>query len=66
MGSVNTLAKICLRPFDSECCQGCVTPYSAISENFNLFSSCTACAALDDAPAMFCLSPNKDAETLKF
>ena len=63
MESVNKLAKICSRPFNSECYQGYLTLYSAVSENFNLFSSCTACAALDDAPAMFCLSPNKAAET---
>ena len=29
------------------------------------FSSCTACAALDDAPAMFCLSLKKAAEMQK-
>ena len=30
------------------------------------FSSCTACSALDDAPAMFCLSLKKAAELHKF
>ena len=73
MGSVNTLAKICSRPLDSmyilvSCCyyQGCVTLYSYFRQFLVQFSSCTACAAQDDAPAMFCLSQKEAAETLKF
>ena len=46
--------------------KGCVTLYKSFRQFLIYFSSCTACAGLDDAPAMFCLSPKKAAEILKF
>ena len=73
MGSVNTLARIYSLPLDSmyilvSCCyyQGCVTLIHLFPKIFSLISSCIACAAQDDAPAMFCFSPKKADEMFKF
>ena len=46
--------------------KGCVTLFKSFPTILTYFSSCTACAGLDDAPAMFCLSLKKAAELHKF